>query len=84
MGIKPSRKTVKGTVSPSIMLNCIESDLIFIFNILFLRFSELTGINFSAAIACESFSNEDTNLLVGVENINQRMRHMIEQNRYYR
>lgn len=83
MGIEPSRKTVRGTVSPSIMLNCIESDLIFIFNILFLRF-ELTGINFSAAIGCGCFSNEDTNLFVGVENINQRVRHMIELNRYYR
>lgn len=83
MGIELPRKTVRGTVSPSIMLNCIESDLIFIFNILFLRF-ELTGINFSAAIGCGCFSNEDTNLFVGVENINQRMRHMIEQNRYYR
>lgn len=74
----------RGTVSPSIMWNWVEADLVLILSIHLLGFSALTRISFSASIAYGSFSNEDTMLLMDVENMNQGMGHMIQQNRYYR
>lgn len=74
----------RGTVSPSIMWNWVEADLVLILSIRLLGFSALTGISFSASIAYGSFSNEDTKLLMDVENMNQGMGHTVEQNRYYR
>lgn len=84
MGIEPPEDMVRGTVSPSMMWELVETVLVLILNILLLSFSALTGISFSASIVCGSFSNEDTKLLIDVENMNQRMGHMIGQNRYYR
>lgn len=46
-------------------------------NIILLSFSALTGISFSASIAYGFFSNENTKLLIDVENMNQRMGHMM-------
>lgn len=57
----------------------MEADSVLMLNILLLSFSALS---FSASVAYGPFSSEDSELLIDIENMNQKMGHTIEQDRY--